>query len=383
MVNFNYLLVTPLAILGASAVSSVIDLIPGNFDSIVLQSGKPALVEFFAPWCGHCKKLAPVYEELAQAFDAAKDSVTIAKVDADAEKDLGRRFGVQGFPTLKWFDGKSDKPEEYNGGRDLESLTDFVKEKTGIKIKTKKVAPSAVEMLTDRTFNEQVGRDKDVLVAFTAPWCGRKSSHALRTGNQLMKTDCKSLAPTWETLAQDFASEPSVLIAKVDAEAENSKATAQSQEVKSYPTIKFFPKGSTTAEPYEGGRTESALVEFINAKAGTQRAPGGTLGPKAGLIESMDTIVKKYIAGENINSILSEAKKASNGLNDKYAQYYVKVFEKLGNSQQYAEKELARLEGLMKKGGLAPQKSDDLTSRANILRSFSSKEDATDEKSEL
>lgn len=367
MVNFNYLLVASFAILGVNAASSVIDLIPDNFDSIVLQSGKPALVEFFAPWCGHCKKLAPVYEELAQAFDAAKDSVTIAKVDADAEKELGRRFGVQGFPTLKWFDGKSDKPEDYNGGRDLESLTDFVKEKTGVKIKTKKAAPSAVEMLTDRTFKEQVGRDKDVLVAFTAPWCGH----------------CKSLAPTWETLAQDFASEPSVLIAKVDAEAENSKATAQSQEVKSYPTIKFFPKGSTTPEPYEGGRTESALVEFMNAKAGTQRAPGGILGPKAGLIESMDAIVKKYIAGEGMDSISSEAKKASNGLNDKYAQYYVKVFEKLGNSQQYVEKELARLESLIKKGGLAPQKLDDLTSRANILRSFSSKEDAAEEKSEL
>ena len=183
MVNFNYFLVAFSAILGANAASSVTDLIPDNFDSIVLQSGKPALVEFFAPWCGHCKKLAPVYEELAQAFDATKDSVTIAKVDADAEKELGRRFGVQGFPTLKWFDGKSDKPEDYNGGRDLESLTDFVKEKTGVKIKTKKAAPSAVEMLTDRTFKEQVGGDKDVLVAFTAPWCGRKSFHVLHSGN--------------------------------------------------------------------------------------------------------------------------------------------------------------------------------------------------------
>ena len=383
MVKFNDLLLSSFTILAANAASSVIDLIPDNFDSIVLNSGKPALVEFFAPWCGHCKNLAPVYEELAQAFDAAKDQVTIAKVDADAEKELGRRFGVQGFPTLKWFDGKSDKPEDYNGGRDLESLTGFVKEKTGVKVKTKKAALSAVEMLTDRTFKEQIGGDKDVLVAFTAPWCGRKSFLFPSLIRQLMRTDCKSLAPTWETLAQDFASEPSVLIAKVDAEAENSKATAQSQDVKSYPTIKFFPKGSTTPEPYEGGRTESALVEFINAKAGTQRAPGGILGPKAGLIESMDAIVKKYIAGDSLDSISSEAKKASNGLKDQYAQYYIKVFEKLGNSQQYTEKELARLEGLMKKGGLAPQKLDDLTSRANILRSFTSKESATEEKSEL
>jgi protein disulfide-isomerase A6 len=157
-----------------AAKSVVIDLIPDNFDKIVLQSGKPALVEFFAPWCGHCKNLAPVYEELAANFESAGSKVTIAKVDADAEKALGKRFGIQGFPTLKWFDGKSDKPEDYNGGRDLESLTAFITEKTGAKPKKKATVPSSVEMLTDKSFKEQIGGDKDVLVAFTAPWCGRK-----------------------------------------------------------------------------------------------------------------------------------------------------------------------------------------------------------------
>ncbi|CRK28765.1 hypothetical protein BN1723_018361, partial [Verticillium longisporum] len=85
----------------AAAKSAVIDLIPSNFDKVVLKSGKPTLVEFFAPWCGHCKTLAPVYEELALAFENSKDKVQIAKVDADAQKELGKRFGIQGFPTLK------------------------------------------------------------------------------------------------------------------------------------------------------------------------------------------------------------------------------------------------------------------------------------------
>ena len=160
----------------ATAKSAVLDLIPDNFDKVVLKSGTPTLVEFFAPWCGHCKNLAPVYEDLGFAFEAAKDKVQIAKVDADANRDLGKKFGVQGFPTLKWFDGKSDTPSDYNGGRDLDSLSSFITEKTGVKPRRKLTPPSNVVMLTDSTFPKEVGGDKNVLVAFTAPWCGRTYS---------------------------------------------------------------------------------------------------------------------------------------------------------------------------------------------------------------
>ncbi|MCJ1275135.1 hypothetical protein MMC21_002935 [Puttea exsequens] len=354
MARLSAILLSAIAVLGANAASSVLDLIPNNFNQIVLESNKPALVEFFAPWCGHCKKLAPVYEELAANFDFAKDKVTIAKVDADAEKDLGRKFGVQGFPTLKWFDGKSDKPADYNGGRDLESLTNFIVEKTGIKMKPKKAVPSAVEMLNDKSFKSEIGGEKDVLVAFTAPWCGH----------------CKSLTPVWEEVAKDYASEPHVLIAKIDAEAENSKATAQDQGVKSYPTIKYFPKGSTEPQPYEGGRTEDAILSFMNEKAGTHRLAGGRLDELAGTIPSLDDIVTRVTGGKDISTLSQELTTAAKDLKDNYAEYYVKVSNKISNNQGYVEKELARLQGLLKKGGLAPEKVDDLTSRSNILRRF-------------
>ena len=180
MFNLGTLLVAGLALVSSSsttaaaAASFVQDLTPSNFDDIVLKSGKPSLVEFFAPWCGHCKNLAPTWEELATAFSGSSDKVTVAKVDADQHKTLGQRFGVKGFPTLKWFDGKSETPVDYSGGRDLESLSAWITDKTGVKTKAKKAAPpSAVEMLTDKTFTEVVGSDKDVFIAFTAPWCGR------------------------------------------------------------------------------------------------------------------------------------------------------------------------------------------------------------------
>ncbi|ROW15945.1 hypothetical protein VPNG_02440 [Cytospora leucostoma] len=342
----------------AAAKSAVIDLIPDNFDKVVLQSGKPTLVEFFAPWCGHCKNLAPVYEELAGAFEFSKD-VQIAKVDADAEKDLGRKFGVQGFPTLKFFDGKSNTPTDYSGGRDLESLSSFITDKTGVKPRKKAEKPSAVTYLTDSTFDKEIGGDKHVLVAFTAPWCGH----------------CKSLAPTWEQLAEDFKNEPNVLVAKVDAEGENSKATAKAQGVTSYPTIKYFPAGSKEPEGYAGGRGEKDFIAFLNEKAGTHRAVGGSLDAYAGTIETLNTIVDSFTsAATPLTDALAQAQKEAEGLKEqaqyKYAEYYVRVFDKLSKNDDYVSKELARLDGILKRGGLEPTKLDEFTSKTNILRRF-------------
>ena len=175
---FNRLIPAAIALLPAFAsAEAVLDLTPSNFGDVVLKSGKPALVEFFAPWCGHCKNLAPVYEELATVFQYATDKVTVAKVDADQHKSLGKDYGVSGFPTLKWFDGKSNKPTDYSGGRDLESLTKFITEKTTLKPKIKGKLPSQVVYLNDQSFKQKVGKDQDVLVAFTAPWCGRTFSN--------------------------------------------------------------------------------------------------------------------------------------------------------------------------------------------------------------
>lgn len=189
-------------------------------------------------------------------------------------------------------------------------------------------------------------------------------------------TDCKTLAPIWETLANDFATEPTVLIAKVDAEAENSKALATEQGVQSYPTIKYFKKGSTEALPYEGARAEKDFIDFINANAGTHRAVGGGLDATGGTIEAFNSIIEKFQG--TFGDGVEEAKKAAEGLKDKYAQYYVKVFQKLGANKGYAEKELKRLQGLIGKGNLAQEKLDDLYSRSNILRRFLGDEDKSE-----
>ena len=346
MVNLRSFLASAFLALPALA---VIDLTPSNFDGTVF-AGKPSLVEFFAPWCGHCKRLAPTYEELSGSYSTSK-GVNIAKVDGDAHKELATKYGISGFPTLKWFDGKSKEPEDYNGGRDLESFQKFIEDKTGVKAKRAPELPSEVVQLTDKDFKDTVGKDQDVLVAFTAPWCGH----------------CKSLKPTWEKVAQDFVMENGVKIAQVDAEA--NKAVAQEYGVTGYPTIKFFPKESTKPEDYSGGREENNFIEFLNDKAGTHRIAGGGLDTKGGTIEALDDVIG-HLTSTNLDDITKKAKKAAKGAKNTYTDYYMKVLDKLQSNKEYVSKESGRLEGILKRGGLERSREDDLTSRLNILKQF-------------
>lgn len=93
--------------------------------------------------------------------------MVIAEVDADKHKDLGSKFGIQGFPTMKWFPKGSTKAEEYNGGREAQDILDFVKQKTGIQAKLK-AKLSHVTVLDDSNFKKVTGQGKFVLVEFYA-----------------------------------------------------------------------------------------------------------------------------------------------------------------------------------------------------------------------
>ncbi|XP_047326967.1 protein disulfide-isomerase like 2-1-like [Impatiens glandulifera] len=110
--------------------SSVVILTSDNFDDIVLNEKKNVLVEFYAPWCGHCKSLAPIYEKVGTVFNLEED-VVIANLDADTHKDLAGKYGVSGYPTLKFFPKGNKAGEDYNGGRDLDDFVTFINEKCG------------------------------------------------------------------------------------------------------------------------------------------------------------------------------------------------------------------------------------------------------------
>ncbi|KAL2316424.1 putative protein disulfide-isomerase C1F5.02 [Schizosaccharomyces pombe] len=98
-------------------------LVADNFDDIVMDETKDVLVEFYAPWCGHCKNLAPTYEKLAEEY-SDDSNVVVAKIDA-TENDIS--VSISGFPTIMFFKA-NDKvnPVRYEGDRTLEDLSAFI-----------------------------------------------------------------------------------------------------------------------------------------------------------------------------------------------------------------------------------------------------------------
>lgn len=99
-----------------------------NWDEAVTAEGS-VLVEFYAPWCGHCQSLAPEYAKAATQLKELKSDIKLAKVDATVETKLAEKYGVQGFPTIKFF--KKGTPIDYGGGRTGEEIITWLNKKTG------------------------------------------------------------------------------------------------------------------------------------------------------------------------------------------------------------------------------------------------------------
>lgn len=102
-------------------------LVGSTFEAIVKDPAKDVLVEFYAPWCGHCKKLEPVYASVAKRLESVP-SIVIAKIDATANDVDG--VDIEGFPTIKfWRADNKEEPLDYDGDRDVDSFLAWLDDK--------------------------------------------------------------------------------------------------------------------------------------------------------------------------------------------------------------------------------------------------------------
>jgi len=100
-----------------------------NFDEIVRDPTKDVLVKFYAPWCGHCKKLAPIWDELAEFYKDEKDLI-IAKFDSTLNESEG--VEIKGYPTLIFYPKDNKNGVSYDGERELEDFKKWLSEHSSV-----------------------------------------------------------------------------------------------------------------------------------------------------------------------------------------------------------------------------------------------------------
>ena len=224
---------------------------PHDFEKLLRKERKPILTMFYAPWCGHCKRLKP---EFAGAAEELKGEAVLAGMDVDTPDAYGVRtaLNITGFPTLMYF-MNGQKLFDYAGGRDKDGIIEWMRNPQS----AEDIAPpedsepawskveSDVVHLTTDTFDQFISENPSVLVMFYAPWCGH----------------CKAMKPEYMEAATALKGDAvSGVLAAVDATIE--QPLAERYGVKGFPSVKYFGGGQLRYE-YGYGRTKDDLVEFM------------------------------------------------------------------------------------------------------------------------
>ncbi|XP_072004499.1 protein disulfide-isomerase A3 [Engystomops pustulosus] len=167
------LLLSALFLVAASTAwaSDVIDLTDDDFDGTISQY-EMILVEFFAPWCGHCKKLAPEYEEAATKL---KGTVSLAKVDCTANSNTCNKYGVSGYPTLKIF-RNGEESGAYDGPRNADGIVSTLKKQAG---------PASVDLKSVEEFDKFISDTDASVVGFFRSLYDTAHSEYLKVANTL------------------------------------------------------------------------------------------------------------------------------------------------------------------------------------------------------
>ena len=243
------LLVAAALVDGAAVVS---DLTESSFNTFIEKSDKGALVEFYAPWCGHCKKLTPEYEKAAERMKVA--GVPLVAVDATVESSLASRFSVRGYPTLKWFPANdAAHPVDYDGPRDATGIVDWIQRRM-----------SAAGTPGDNLAEPEKKNVIAMMSQYFEKFLELNPKGAMVT---FYKGNCpwsKKWFQPYEESATTFKGKMPFSLIDVDAEPEMAKTWG----VPGTPFILFFKDGAPMQ--YDGTKDSASLTKWIKQQTGEE-----------------------------------------------------------------------------------------------------------------
>ncbi|KAF6826904.1 protein disulfide-isomerase [Colletotrichum plurivorum] len=214
--------------------SPVLQLDARSYERLIANSNHTSIVEFYAPWCGHCQNLKPAYEKAAKNLDGLA-KVAAIDCDDDSNKPFCGGMGVQGFPTLKIVrpGKKPGKPvvEDYQGPRTATGIVEAVVDKI----------TNHVKRVTDKDLDSFLEGDKPKAILFTEKG----------TTSALLRS-----------VAIDFLD-----VVSVGQVRSKEKAAVEKFGVKSFPTLVLVPGGDKEPITYDGELKKKGLVEFISQVA--------------------------------------------------------------------------------------------------------------------
>ncbi|KAG7270483.1 hypothetical protein CRUP_032779 [Coryphaenoides rupestris] len=225
-----------------SARDDVVELDPSNFNREVIQSDSLWLIEFYAPWCGHCQSLTADWKKAATAL---KGVVKVGAVDADQHKSLGSQYGVRGFPTIKVFGANKNKPEDYQGGRSDQAIVEGAMNTLRSLVK---------ERLSGKSGGSDYSRQSGG--GGGGGGSGSTEDMVVLTEENFEKLvldgDSVCLEPEWAAAASAVQEQTKgkVRLGAVDATVHQGLSSRYG--VRGFPTIKVFRKGEEP-EDYQGG----------------------------------------------------------------------------------------------------------------------------------